>query len=253
MDKKSHFFISAIIAFSFYILVFLAFLFYLQSKNVKKFQSVSKNTVLELDLVVEEFDKEIKNVTKSIQNIDVQKSKSVIKKSTANSSKKRADLKSLFAKVSTKATKIVDKNVLNVKSNEVNSRFKSKYQKQKREKDLKVSKLLDVKSQKRKTKSKTITNKGNFDEYYSKISSIILSRWYNYPLLISVDYLVVAEIIINAKGKFSYQLLSLSGNNDVDNAVKRFLENQILDRYPVSPDGETKIIKINFKPDIDQN
>jgi protein TonB len=251
MGKKTNFFISAFIAITFYLLVVLALLLYLKSSNVKKFQSVSKNTVLELDLVIEKVKDNTQELNKVAQKIVSKESKKVVQKSTARSAKKRADLKSLFARVSTKATKVKDKDVLNVRSNKVNSRFKSKYQKEKKQKNLKVSKLLDVKSKKSSSKPKTIANKGNFDEYYSKINSIILTRWYNYPLLTSKDYLVVAEITINAKGKFSYHVISLSGDKEVDGAVKLFLTNQLLERYPASPDSVTKTIKINFKPDIE--
>lgn len=251
MGNRSNFFISAFIAISFYILVILAFIVYLQTNNVKKFQSVSKNTVLELDLIIEK-PKDIKqNINKSVQKTVTKESKKVVKKSTARSAKQRTDLKSLFARVSTKATKVKTKKVMNVRSNSVNSRFKSKYQKEKKVKNLKVSKLLDVKSKNNSSKPKTVSNKGNYDEYYSKINSIILTRWYNYPLHTSRDYLVVAEITIDDKGKFSYHVLSLSGDDSVDNAVKLFLENQLLEKYPVSPDNDIKTIRINFKPDIE--
>jgi hypothetical protein len=251
MGSKSNFFIAAFIAITFYILTILALIFYLQSSHVKKFQSVSKNTFLELDLIIEETKKNTQNLNKSIQKTVTKESKKVVKKSTARSAKKRADLKSLFARVSTKSSKVKAKSILNIQSNKVNSRFKSKYQKEKRDANLKVSKLLDVKSKENSSKPKTATNKGNFDKYYSKINTIILTRWYNYPLLTNNDYLVVAEITIDAKGKFSYHVISLSGNKEVDAAVKLFLSNQLLERYPVSPDGDKKTIKINFKPDIE--
>ena len=252
MGNKANFFLSAFIAISLYILIVLLFVLYIQSSNIKKFQSVSKNTVLELDLIVEKQKNITKSITKSVKKINTKKSKKVVKKSTARSAKKRSDLKSLFARVSTKATKVKEKKVLNIKSNSVNSRFKSKYQKEKKIKKLKVSKLLDVKTKENSAKLKTVSNKGNFDKYYSKINSIILTRWYNYPLLANKDYLVVAEITIDNKGRFSYHIISLSGNKVVDDAVKLFLEDQLLERYPVSPDNDTKTIKINFKPDIEE-
>jgi hypothetical protein len=248
MDKKYNILISAFIAFSFYILIILLFVLYLQSSKVKKFESISKSTILELDLIIEKKIQDKPTISKA--SIKKHKSKKIIKKSTAVSAKKKTNLKSLFARVSTKARVVKTKKVLNIRNNQVDSRFKSKYQKQKRNNNIKSSKLLDIKSKKQTKKISLATNKGNYDEYYSKISDIILTRWYKYPIFQQQDYLLIAEININNKGIFSYHIVFYSNNLIVDKAVKEFLENETNDIYPVAPDGKSKNIRINFKPEI---
>ena len=94
-------------------------------------------------------------------------------------------------------------------------------------------------------------NKGNYDEYYSKINNIILSRWYSYPIFKQTNYILTAEITIDDKGKFSYHITSYSNNLVIDKAVKQFLKNETSNIYPISPDGKIKRIRINFKPEIE--
>lgn len=248
MAKNYNFILSAFISISIYILIILLFLLYVKTDKIKKYELVSKNTVLELELVINEK----KAIDTPISKNSIQKSitKKIIKKSTATSAKKKSNLKSLFANISTKANQIHKKKVLNVKTTSVNSRFKSKYEKQKRNENVSNSKLVDVKKD-NKTKKKVLSNnnKGLFDAYYSKINNIILTRWYNYPIFKENDYLLIAEIIIDSKGVFSYHITSYSGNLVVDNAVKEFLKNEKQKLYPVSPDGKIKKIRINFKPE----
>jgi len=252
-NKKYNIFISAIIAISIYIFLILLFILYIKSSNVKKFESISKNTILELDLIIDKKINKTKTINKTpkISSIKI-KSKKIIKKSTAISAKKKTNLKSLFARVSTKAIAIKNKNVLNIRSNKISSRFKSKYQREKSRKRLSNLKLLDIDKKINYKKTNIQNNKGNYDAYYSKISNIILSRWYNYPLFKQKDYLLIAEITINSKGIFSYYITTYSGNIIVDQEVTKFLNNEILHSYPIAPDGKTKKIRINFKPEKDK-
>ena len=248
MDKRYNLLISAFIAIGVYILIILLFIIYLESSKVKKFELISKDTILELELIIEKTEDK-QNVVTKINNKQ-SKTKKIIKRSTAVSAKKKTDLKSLFARVSTKSTNLKSAKVLNIRSNQVNSRFKSKYQKQKKNNNIKNSKLLNVKNKREMKKINLANNKGNYDKYYSKINNIILTRWYKYPIFKQNNYLLIAEITIDAKGNFSYYITSYSNNLIVDKAVKLFLQNEILSIYPISPDGKIKRIRINFKPEI---
>ncbi len=250
MANKFNFFISAFISIFAYILIILLFMVYLQHNKVNKYKAVSKNTVLELELIVEKKTIPKKVIAKATPKKT--KSKKIIKKSRSTSVKKRTNLKALFAKVKTTATKIEHKKVSNVKSNQITSRFKSKYKKEKREAIVHKSKLIDVKNIKESKKIKLIKNKGNYNKYYSNISNIILTRWYKYPIFKQDDYLVIVEITIDDKGKFSYYIISYSGNIIVDKAIKEFLDNETAKIYPIAPDGLTKKIKVNFKPEMEQ-
>jgi len=248
MAKNYNFILSAIISLSIYVLIILLFLLYIKTDKVKKYELVSKNTVLELELIINDKPKDLKSNTQN--SIKKSITKKIIKKSTATSAKKKTNLKSLFANISTKSNQVQKKKVLNVKTTNVNSRFKSKYEKQKRNESISSSKLIDVKKEQKNKKSiLSNNNKGLYDKYFSKINNIILTRWYNYPLFKENDYLVVAEIIIDSKGLFSYHITSYSGNLVVDNAVKEFLKNEKMKKYPISPDGKNKRIRINFKPE----
>jgi len=247
MDRKYTLIISAVISFSIYILLILSFLLYIKSTHVKKYNSVSKSTVLELDLIVTKEVKQKHKINKQQKN-NIVKHK-IIKKSMARSAKQKTDLKSLFAHVSIKSKKVEKKAVLNIRKNKVNSRFKSKYEKERKIKQIKVSKLIDIKNKYQIVKKDFSANKGNHDKYYSKINNIILSRWYQYPLFIQTKYLVKVIIIIDTKGVFRYHIIAYSGNNTIDDAVKDFLDKETQSIYPIPPDNKTKEIIINFKPD----
>jgi len=248
MDKKFNFIISAIIAFCSYILIILLLVSYISNNHTKKYDAISKNTVLELDLVMLKDNITKENLKGRSENY--KKVNKIIKKSKSISAKRTTNLKSLFARVSTKSSKIKTKQVMNIRSNDVNSRFKSKYSKVKKEKNVSLSKLIDVKSKMNTKKINISNNKGNYDKYYSKISSIILSRWYQYPLFKVGKYLVIVEVKIDNQGKFSYHILSFSGDLVVDDAIKLFLSNETKFIYPIPPDHKDKIIKINFKPEL---
>jgi hypothetical protein len=249
MDKKYNILISAIISISVYILIILLFMLYLKSSKVDKFESVSKNTVLELELIVQNKES-IKNIISKPKQIKVV-TKKIIQKSTALSAKRKTNLKSLFARVSTKSRTVKTQKVLNIRNNKISSRFKSKYQKQKINTNLiKSKKLVDVKDKKVHKKTNLSQNKGHFDKYYSKINNIILTRWYKYPIFKQNEYILIAEITIDDEGIFSYYIISYSNNLVIDKAVKSFLEDETTNIYPSPPDGKIKKIRINFKPEI---
>lgn len=253
MDKKTAFLFSAFIAILFYILIVLSFFLYIQKENVSKFKNKSSQTVLEVNIVSEKLKTNDTLKKESSKNtLEPKKEKTIVKKSTTSKPKKVTDLKSLFAGVSTKSSKIITKTVSTTKASQVESRFKSKYDKQRKVKEVQLSKLVDIKNTKLKTNQKHISqnSNGTYHKYYSKINDLILTKWYNYSLLNNHNYLVVVNITIDRQGKFSYHIISLSGLTNVDNSIKVFLENQRLETYPVSPDKQTKTIKLNFKPDI---
>jgi hypothetical protein len=250
MDKKTTFLFSAFIAIFFYIVLVLLFLVYIKKDRVKKYANNTTQTALEINIISKPKEKVVQKQTSqtNIKKIE----KTIVKKSASNQATKKADLKSLFKDVNTKANKVVQKNVNKIKANEVESRFKSKYQREKKSDDIKLSKLIDVKDSNSAQNKQNISqnNIGEQDKYFSMINDMILRRWYNYPLLNNQDYTVVVNITIDTQGTFSYHIVNFSGVKNVDTTIKEFLENQLLENYPISPDKNTKTIKINFKPDI---
>ena len=241
MAKSYNIIISAIIAFSIYILIILAFILYLQKPTIKKYQAKNDNTIIELEIITNQVPIKKKIPIKEIKK-NIIKKEIKVEKSSSVSATKKTNLKSLFAKVSIKSQKIKEKKVLNVKNNTVSSRFKSKLKEEKNRSELKIKNTAIAK----KDKTINLNNKEEFDEYYSKISSIILSRWYNYPLLTKNEYIVKVQININSKGQFSYNIISYSQDLNVDNAVKEFLNTQTKEIYPQTKDKKNKDILINF-------
>ncbi|NQY94620.1 MAG: hypothetical protein HRT43_10665, partial [Campylobacteraceae bacterium] len=106
-DDKSNFYLSGILAFGVYLLIILLCALYLKTQDVKKFDAISKVTVLELEMIILPVkDKKSKPVKNRTDQIDTKKSNKIVKKSTSTSAKKRSNLKSLFSKVKTQAPKV---------------------------------------------------------------------------------------------------------------------------------------------------
>ena len=88
MDNKKAFYISCVLAIGLYVLLIFLFLFYLKQNDVKKFDAISKSTVLQLDIILDnpkENEKEIQIKSK----VKSTKSEKIIKKSKSTSAKQR--------------------------------------------------------------------------------------------------------------------------------------------------------------------
>lgn len=226
--KKEYFYLSGAIAVGFYLFCFILFAIYLNAPDVKKFDAFSKNTVLELDIMILDT-KEVSQRNKTdIKN--TKKSHEVVKKSASRSAKQNNNVKSLFANVKTKANKVLEKEVNNVTKSTVASRFKSKFEKQRKSSDVSVSKLLDTVKTKAKIKPST-DSKYNTDPYFSKIYEILYSRWN--PMLILDGLSAKVIVSISKNGTFSYRLMKRSGDDRFDASLKAFLESQRNVKYPV--------------------
>ena len=249
MDKKTTFLFSALVAILFYVLLVASFVLYIQKEKVKKYKNNASQTALEISIITKP--KEKITQKQSAKSSPKKVEQTIVKKSASKKAKKTSDLKSLFKDVSTKANKVVDKKVNKTKANQVESRFKSKFQREKKNDKVELSKLIDVKNTDSYNSKNTLSQNtiGEKDKYYSMISDMILRRWYNYPLLNNQNYTVKVKITIDTQGNFSYHIVSLSGIDNVDVAIKDFLNNQKFEKYPVSPDNKKKNIQINFKPD----
>jgi hypothetical protein len=231
MDNNKNFYLSAFVAIGSYLFLISLFFLYVSVNNVKKFDSFSKDTVLELDIVLQDT-KQIKNQNiKKLQlnRKDSKISKKIVKKSASVSSKQRTDLKSLFANVKIKSNIIKKKVISNVQKSSITSRFKSKFEKQSKHNNNILSKLMDTR-QVNVVKQKTGDASNEHDPYISKIYEILYNRWR--PLLI-VDGLSTKVLIsITSKGKFNYRVLQFSGDNSFDNQLVLFLEGQKNEIFP---------------------
>ncbi|WP_321311814.1 TonB C-terminal domain-containing protein [Halarcobacter sp.] len=238
MQEKGYFYLAGVISASLYLLICLSFLIYINAPKPKKYDS-SKTTVLELDLISTKADK------KSAAQKTPQKAEKVVKKSTSRSSKQKADFKSLFANVKTTAKKVEEKDVNAVKESLDPSRFKSKFQKQKKTDNNTVSKLLkDVKTT-TNLPSNSSTSNGEEDEYFSKIKEILWQRWN--PKLLESGLVVKVLVMISSSGQFDYRIMKYSNDQRFDESLKEFLESQINEQFP-RPKINSKVdIIVNFK------
>ena len=245
MANKQELIYSAIAALAIYIILILSFLVYLKTNEVKKINATVKNTVLQLDVILDVAPSKEKIKIQSNQK-NTKIAKKVVKKTTSSSIKKRTNLKSLFANVKTNVKSTSKDKVLNVKNSSISSRFKSKFEKERKTKKLVLSKLTENKVTKSANNTVTMEKSSeNQDPYYSKIYQILSNRWQ--PTIFQNDLKVKVNIIIFNNGKFSYKFIQYSGNMGFDNQITEFLNNETLKKYPISPKNKTVNIEITFQ------
>lgn len=238
MQKTGYFFLSGILSLSIYLAIIVSFLGYINAPKPKKFDS-SKTTVLELELISTKSEK--RTVAKKSKAKEFEK---IVKKSTSKSTKVKAvDAKSLFAKVKTKAKKVVKKETNTVKESIDPSRFKSKFQKQRKTDNLSVSKLLNDTKTTTNMQKQSSAGKGEQHEYFSKIQEILWQRWN--PKLLESGLKIKVLVIITSDGRFDYRIMKYSKDERFDQLLKEFLESQKNEKFPTH--------KINTKVDIITN
>ncbi len=238
MDDNRNFYISGYIAVGSYIVLVLSFLFFGLTKDVKKFDAISKDTILELDIVLNKNTTKTKSkkVASSKKNNKI--SKKVVKKSTSVRAKQRSDLKSLFANVKTKSTVVRKKVVNKIKKSSITSRFKSKFEKQTYNKNTQLSKLLENKDTKL-SQIKAGDSNNNKDPYMSKIYDILFKRWIPSVIIDGLSAKVIVTIYIN--GDFTYKFIQYSGDSSFDNHLEYFLEEQKSNKFPIPKKNKVDI------------
>jgi len=235
--------ISAFYALGSYFLLIAIVVFYLDADDVRKIDSISKNTIIELDLVITEQKDPIKpSVVKQKQVQKEKIAKKVVKRSASVSVKRQTDLKSLFGKVSTKAPEVRKKDVTNTKKSTISSRFKSQFEKQTKRKKIKVSKITDAKTVKTK-KKKSSDAKYENDKYFSKIYTILYDRYNEHMRIENLSTTVIVKITSN--GEFSYRIIKNSSDPSFNSQLEMFLEKQKGLKFP-PPDKAYVDIEIDF-------
>lgn len=241
MAKNSFLYISGFISLAIYFLIAFIFIYYVVGSKPKTFDIKSKETVIQLDMIIEKSDK--KRVAKK-EKIKEKEPKKEIKKAASISNKKRPDLKSLFGNVKTKELKVKKEEVNNVKESIDPKRFKAKFQREKKSSNVKVDKLLNDKITTTNFTSKNISNNDESDEYFSKVNEM-LSAWT--PTTREKNLLASVIVTINAQGVFSYKFTKFSQNVSFNESLKAFLEEQESIIYPKPKKGKTVRISVNFR------
>jgi UDP-glucose 6-dehydrogenase len=244
MVDKKNLYISAFIALSIYVFLVLLLLLYLQESNIKKIDATIKNTVLQLDIVFDTPNNEKKAIKIKSEDSSEQAQK-VVKKTTSNSLKQKSDLKSLFADVKTTAKKVNKEKILNVKKSTVSSRFKSKFEKEKKVKEVVISELLKQQNQNSVKKVVLSESKNETDPYFSEIYQMLSSRWS--PTVFSNNLSAKVLVTITNNGNFSFKFIQYSQNIGFDQQLKDFLIAESLKRYPINPNDNTTNIEILFQ------
>lgn len=245
MADKRYFYTSAFLAIGIYVFLVLLLLVYLTNNNIKKIDAAKKHTILQLDVIMDT-PKEIKqkiSIKSGIKNKEI--AKEVVKKTTSVSVKQRTNLKSLFANVKTEAKKVTKEKVLNVKQSTIASRFKSKFEKEKKVKDVVLSDLLENKNT---TNVKNVVlneTKNETDPYYSKVYNMLSTRWR--PTIFSNNLTAKVLVTITNNGNFRYKFIQYSQNISFDEQLKEFLNNESLKIYPANPTNKTTNIEILFQ------
>jgi hypothetical protein len=251
MADKKYFYTSAFISISIYVCLALLLVLYLKEQKVKKIDSNIKNTVLQLDVVLQEVEEEKKEPPTIKSDVKPQETaKKVVKKTSSTSLKQKTDLKSLFANVKTTAKKVEKKEVSTVEKSTIASRFKSKFEKEREVEDLVLSKLMNDKSA--NIKKIVLNDTANeTDPYFSKVSQILASRWN--PTIFSNDLKAKVLISIQNNGIFSFKFIQYSQNENFNTQLEKFLNNESLKRYPVNPNGQRTTIEFTFGSELKEN
>ena len=246
MANKQELIYSAVASISIYIIFVLSFLVYVKTSKVQKINASVKATVLQLDVILESNPEKKEKITikSAVENRDI--AKKVVKKTTSVSVKQRSNLKSLFANVKTDIKKVSKDKVLNVKNSSISSRFKSKFEKEKKTENIVLSKLTEKSESKINNKNVTMNKeKDSQDPYYTEIYQILSTRWN--PTIFANDLKAKVNIIIFNNGKFSFKFIQYSGNDGFDDQLKEFLNNETQKSYPISPKKKTVNIEILFQ------
>jgi hypothetical protein len=244
MDNFKNIFLSGFIAFTIYFSLFFLFFLYIKTADAKKIDSSIKTTVLQLDVILEDPNEEIKKISIEKNTIkDI--SQEIVKKSKSVSIKERTDLKSLFANVDVKSKKVTKQNVANVKKSSIASRYKSKFEKDKKRKKISIDSLKKMENIKSVTQQSNVESKYDEDPYYSKIHAMISARWN--PVVFYKDQNAKVIITISNKGIFSYEFVQYSDNIGFDTQLKNFLNKEKLKYYPINPNNKSTKIEIIFK------
>lgn len=245
MDSKFNLIISSILAIFIYILIILLVLFYLKpEENIEVFSGLQNQSTIEFEII-----SDIANTTTSEEaNLKKQLTTESNDDIKAIDDTVSSNIKSLFSDIKSDInTQKISKQV-SISSGNLDKKFELKNKQDQKDKNIELSKMIDIEHLKSQSQSTSSLLQGKMDSYYSKISSLILSRWYRIPLVVDTKYLVSANIKIDTFGNFSFSMIKYSGNRIVDEAIVVFLKNQSLETYPVSPDGLSKSIRINFIP-----
>lgn len=235
-----------------YLAILFLFLwnFYFLDEAPKQYTSYKETTFnIELFEEVKTIEKKEKNIQKTqktqkkIENVLEHKQESTSK--TANVG---VGINELFQQVEAKRN--VPKEALKPQSQDdkIARRKKALQSIQKIEDNLKedIEKIISNVEVK-KTMSFAVP-KGEYNEFYAKVQEILYENWN--PIKDQNENQAEVQIAIDYQGKFSYEILKLSGNLEFDKALKEFLDIMCNKEFPQYKGGNRTNIIVIFKTEV---
>ena len=245
MDEKKLYYFSIICALSIYSCFILFFVGYRAQSKVKSYDAIAKTTTIYLDVVLNN------KKTNSIEQSNVQKKitqnkKVKIKKSVSKTNKVSSNIKSLFNNVNTKKDVIIKKSIIdNIKKSITNSKFKSKFEKEKKSDNLNISKHTDN-NLSSSNKSAELKSDSNKDPYISNIYEDLTNKWNNYPTTLKDKFATVLITIAN-NGIFNYSFIQYSDDEIYNKQLIKFLDTQKKVTFPSHDKGLMLSMQMTFK------
>jgi len=127
------------------------------------------------------------------------------------------------------------------------SRFKSKFEKERKVEKVSLDKLSNSKKSS-VVNSVTSKSKTNVKEFASKLNEELTLLWNRFYILNRLSGLyAIVRIDIRNNGTFSYTFLNYSGNTEFDNRLREFLEVQSVKERPNNKNVGIYTIKTTFK------
>lgn len=194
--------------------------------------------------------KEVKTVQKSetTTNAKTSSSSDTPKQTTQN-------IKSLFADISVdKPKEIVKEEQQSAEKASIASRFKSKEMeiaKKTTQPDIskEISKAVSDAAEVTKVSNTMSLNKksiaGEKDEYYSKITEILVKSWV--PTSEDTNQVSKVLVVIDKDGNFDYNIKVPSGSETFNQRLREFLESMKLRKFPPYTKGNKTVIEVYFK------
>jgi len=243
INRDNIFLLSGIASIGFYISVLFFFFVYTKNHEVKKIGLSTKETFLELEVIsAKVLDKP--KISKQISIHEKSKDSGKLRiKSKSISTKRVTNLKSLFAKTNIKSAKINKSKALNITKTSQISRYKSKFEKQRKAEISKLLKSIDTSNAKSNLRNEKVQY--DTDKYYSKIKEIITLRWYTWNTIIVNNLTARVVVFIDKSGHFSYRILKHFGHEKIDGNLENFLNSETTRIYPKPQKSES--IEIIFR------
>lgn len=248
MDRVFLAFVSGIVAIFTYLFVVGVFLWHFyQAKQSPKQYTTYKETSFSVALVEEKSETK-KQVAKTPKSKEKVKEIPIKEESASRTANVGLGINDLFKQV--EAKREVPKEALKPQSqnDKIARRKKALESMQKREDSLKEDIQKIVSNLEVKKTMGFLAPKGEYDAFYAKVQEILYENWN--PMQTQNENQAEIKITIDWQGRFSYEIVKLSGNLEFDKALQEFLDIMRSKEFPKYEGGEATHIVVTFKTEV---